>query len=115
MFIRNYRDVVAEDVEENAQGVTVRWVISQEDGAPNFVMRVFGLDLDGYTPFHEHEWEHEVFVLSGEGVVLNAQGTENPIRKGDIVFIPGNEKHQFKNTGEQLLEFICLIPITNSS
>jgi quercetin dioxygenase-like cupin family protein len=39
-------------------------------GAPNFVMRLFEIDPDGYSPFHTHAWEHEVFVLEGEGTVL---------------------------------------------
>ena len=38
-------------------------------------------------------------------------GQEHKVCKGDVVFIPGDEMHQFKNTGRQLFEFICLIPI----
>jgi mannose-6-phosphate isomerase-like protein (cupin superfamily) len=26
------------------------------------------------------------------------------------VFIPSNEKHQFRNTGKKLLKFLCLVP-----
>jgi quercetin dioxygenase-like cupin family protein len=111
MLIRNYRDVAAEDVEEDAEGVKLRWVISKDDGAPNFAMRVFELRLNGHTPRHAHEWEHEVFILSGEGSVFDSNGQEHKVRKGDVVFIPSNEMHQFKNTGRQLFEFICLIPI----
>jgi mannose-6-phosphate isomerase-like protein (cupin superfamily) len=29
---------------------------------------------------------------------------------GTAIFIPPDETHQFKNTGEQLLRFICVIP-----
>ena len=111
MLIRNYRDVAAEDVEEDAEGVKLRWVISKDDGAPTFAMRVFELRLNGHTPRHAHEWEHEVFILSGEGSVFDVNGQEHKVHKGDVVFIPGNEMHQFKNTGRQLFEFICLIPI----
>ena len=112
MLIRNYRDVVAEDVEEeDAESVKIRQVISKGDGAPHFAMRVFELRLNGHTPRHSHEWEHEVFILSGDGSVLDSNGKEHKVRKGDVVFIPSNEMHQFKNTGRQLFEFICLIPI----
>jgi quercetin dioxygenase-like cupin family protein len=45
-------------------------LITKEMGAPNFVMRLFEIDPDGYSPFHTHAWEHEVFVLEGEGTVL---------------------------------------------
>lgn len=112
MLIRNYREVAAEDVEEeDAESVKIRQVISKDDGAPHFAMRVFELRLNGHTPRHSHEWEHEVFILSGEGSVFDSNGQEHKVHKGDIIFIPSNEMHQFKNTGKQLFEFICLIPI----
>ncbi|MBC8235035.1 cupin domain-containing protein [bacterium] len=111
MLIRNYLDVPAKDVEEDAEGVKIRQVISKNDGAPHFVMRVFELRLNGHTPRHAHEWEHEVFILSGEGSVFDSSGQEHKVCKGDVVFIPGDEMHQFRNTGRQLFEFICLIPI----
>jgi hypothetical protein len=38
----HYSDVVKEPVElEGAEGVSVRWVINEADGAKNFAMRVF--------------------------------------------------------------------------
>jgi len=27
-----------------------------------------------------------------------------------VLFIPADEKHQFKNTGSQAFKFMCLIP-----
>ena len=42
----HYREVPPDPVgEEGASGLTVRWVISEKDGAPNFSMRVFEVDL----------------------------------------------------------------------
>jgi len=96
-------------VEEDAKGVKMRRVIAEEDGAPHFIMRVFELEPDGYTPLHSHEWEHEVFILSGEGKVTSAEG-KHKVRADDVVFVPGNEMHQFRNIGEQPFKFICLIP-----
>jgi len=110
MFIRNYQDVNLESVEEEgAKGVKVRWVISEKDGAPNFAMRVFEVEAGGFTPYHTHQWEHEVFIKNGEGIVVS-EGKELPFKPGDVIFIPPEEPHQFKNTSDKKLEFLCLVP-----
>lgn len=110
MKIAHYKEISPDPVgEEGALGVTVRWVISQKDGAPNFSMRVFEVAPGGHSPYHKHPWEHEVFILEGSGVLV--QGDEEfPLSKGDVLFIPPGEEHQLKNTSEKELEFICLIP-----
>jgi quercetin dioxygenase-like cupin family protein len=104
--VRDFRDVEAQDVYD---GVTMRVVIGPDDGAPYFNMRVFEVPPGGTTPHHSHWWEHEVFVLSGQGFVKTEQG-DQPIRHGSTVFVPGDEMHQFANTGQDALRFICLIP-----
>lgn len=110
MIIGNYQEVNLEPVEEEgARGVKVRWVISEKDGAPNFAMRVFEIEPKGFTPYHQHEWEHEVFVKDGEGIVVS-EGKEFPFKPGDVIFIPPDEIHQFKNTSDKKLEFLCLVP-----
>jgi len=110
MLIRNYREVEEKIVEEEeAKGVRMRRVIAEEDGAPHFIMRLFEVAPDGYTPLHSHEWEHEVFILSGEGEVTGSEGKRR-VKKDDVVFVCGNEIHQFRNIGEQPFKFICLIP-----
>ncbi len=53
--------------------------------------------------------EHKAFILSGRGVVIGEDGEEE-ISPGDVVFVPQDEEHQFRNTGEEELKFLCLIP-----
>ncbi len=105
----NYSDVEAKEVGKGCKGVTIRWLVTKEMGAPHFAMRMFEVEPEGHTPLHSHEWEHEVFVLEGEGMVLGASGEEK-IKHGDVIFMPAAERHQFKNTGEGTLRFLCLIP-----
>ena len=93
-------------------GVIKREVINAEDGAPRFCMRVFEVEPGSSTPSHSHWWEHEVFVLSGEGVVAGEQG-ETPLTKESVVFVPPDEQHCFKNNGNEILRFICVIPFEN--
>jgi quercetin dioxygenase-like cupin family protein len=112
MFKTQYTDVEHVRVEEDgAAGVSMRWVIAEKEGADNFALRVFTVEPGGNTPLHTHDWEHEIFVLKGNGSVFS-KGEHVPIRAGDAIFIAPNELHQFKNTDGIELEFICLIPIT---
>lgn len=104
----HYQTVRAEQ-EEGLPGVSVRWAIGKNVGAPNFVARVIDVESGRATPFHTHDWEHEVFVLEGEGNVRDAQ-RETPIGPGSCIYVEPNEIHQFINTGDAVLRFICIIP-----
>ena len=92
-----------------AKGVTVRLVIGKDDGADNFSMRIFEIAPGGHTQKHAHDWEQEMFVHSGEGEVFG-NGRWNPVKPGDVVFVPNNEDHQARNSGTQPLVLVCLIP-----
>ncbi|MFW6126470.1 MAG: cupin domain-containing protein [Chloroflexota bacterium] len=107
MKIHHYHDV---QELHDAPGVVRRVVIGAEHGAPRFVMRVFELAPGSSTPFHSHWWEHEVFVLSGEGL-FKCNGSETPVRAGMAVFVAPEEQHCFSNTGGDTLRFICVIPL----
>ena len=94
---------------EGAQGVRMRMLIGPDEGAEVFYMRHFEVAPGGHTPHHAHDYEHEVLILKGAGIVKSAQGDTN-CKAGDVVWMPPNEKHQFLNSGTEPLEFICLIP-----
>jgi quercetin dioxygenase-like cupin family protein len=108
--IFHYSDIKAEKArEEGASKLKVRWLITRDMGAPNFAMRLFEMEPGGHSPMHAHPWEHEVFILEGEGVVVGAQG-EKRFKPGDVVFVLPNEKHQFRNDGSKTVKFLCLVP-----
>ncbi|MDD3539624.1 MAG: cupin domain-containing protein [Atribacterota bacterium] len=109
MKVIDYHQVPLEEVSGEAKGVKVRWLISDKDKAKNFAMRLFEVEAGGFTPVHSHDWEHEVFVLEGEGEV-NIEGKVYPIKKDSVVLVEPAQKHTFQNTGEGLLKFLCLIP-----
>jgi quercetin dioxygenase-like cupin family protein len=110
MKINNYERVPAQPVQmEGAAGCHVRWLVDERDGAPTFAMREFEVAPGGHTPRHFHDYEHEVFVLEGAGIVVEG-AVEHPLRAGDVVLVKPNEIHQFRNTGDRPLKFLCLIP-----
>ena len=110
MKVSPSQEVPSQPVEmEGASGCSVRWLVGEPDGAPNFAMRQFEVAAGGFTPRHSHPYEHEVYVLAGEGVVFEGN-RQHTIRAGDVVFVAPDEVHQFRNTGEQPLRFLCMIP-----
>ncbi len=107
--------VEAENVTmEGARNVKVRRLISDGDGATGFLMRKFEVGPGGVTPLHTHSWEHEVYILSGDGVLVY-EGEEKPFSSGHFIFVPGGRLHSFANTGDGVLEFLCMVPATAKS
>jgi quercetin dioxygenase-like cupin family protein len=102
--------VPAEAVEiEGARGVRRAVLVSDRDGAPNFAMRLFQIDPGGHTPYHQHAWEHEIFVVGGRGWLRGGDG-ERELLPGASIFIPGGEMHQFRAGEDTTLDFLCMIP-----
>ena len=112
MKVEKSANIASQTVDlDGAKGVQIRWLISREDGAPNFAMRMFELQPGGHTPLHAHPHEHEVFILEGNGVVLD-QGQQRPIGAEDVIFVPGGVEHNFQNTDDSVLRMLCLIPMS---
>jgi len=109
MKVFPYKDVEAKDAGEGTAKLTIRWLISKDAGADRFAMRLFEMKPSGHSPLHSHPWEHELYILEGEGLAIGG-AEERKVKLGDAVFIPPNEKHQFKNNGKRRLRFLCLIP-----
>jgi quercetin dioxygenase-like cupin family protein len=98
---------------KGAKNVKLRWLINEKDGAKNFAMRYFEIEKGGYTPFEQHWNEQEMFILEGEGILLDKEKNEEKLKIGDVIFVPSWEWHQFVNTGSDVLKFICVIPLKN--
>jgi len=95
---------------EGAKDVDIRWLISKEDGAENFALRMFEVQPGGHTPLHTHPQEHEVFIIEGRGTLVY-EGQEYDFDAEHTIFVPPNQEHRFMNTGDSLLRMLCIIPI----
>ena len=104
----SWNDVPAQDVPGHP-GVTIRWLIAKNEGAPNFCMRMFELQPGSSTPYHTHDWEHEMFILEGIGEVNDGEKLR-PVKKWDFVLIPANDEHNIKNVGDEILRLLCFVP-----
>lgn len=88
---------------------TMKVLVGPEEGWKGNYMRVFELGAYGNTPKHSHDWPHINYIIEGEGTLF-LNGVENPIKAGSYAFVPPNELHQFKNTSDKKLKFICIVP-----
>lgn len=113
MLVRKIDETPARPMDmAGAKGVAMRLMVGRGDGAPTFAMRHFEVAPGGHTPKHQHNYEHEVLIIEGRGEVTGGPGGERdqPIAAGDVIFMPANELHQFRNTGDGPLRFMCMVP-----
>lgn len=96
--------------DEGAEGASIRWVIDEHPhGAPTYRLRVIEVEAGGHTPHHDHWFEHENYVISGTGEVQIGDEVR-AIEAGDVIFVPPHTEHQYRNTGDEPLKFLCGIP-----
>ncbi len=100
-------DITPETMVEKGRA-TVRWLLGEPEGAPNFEMRYFSLTGPISTDWHNHQWEHQVFVIKGSGKFRSAD-KEVDLGPGSAVFVAPGEQHHFICTGE-CFDFICVVP-----
>ena len=110
MIVKTYTAVPAEAVTmAGAENVTIRWLLGKDSPAPNFFLRLFEVLPGGHSPYHSHSSEHEIFILEGRGRI-NAKGKSFPVGAGSFALVEPNEEHQFENSGDTVLRFLCLVP-----
>lgn len=108
MLIKDVSAVQAEPVQE---GIRIRWLITGDEGAPNFAMRIIEIDPGITFKPHHHPYEHEIYVLAGAGVVTGPDDDLGAMAPDKFLFVPPDEVHGYRNTGSTTLKFICVIPI----
>jgi len=92
--------------EEGAYNVKVKYLLHKGVGAKNLQLRLFKIDVEGYTSLEKHAHEHEVFILQGTAL-LRGRNQEITVGPRSVIFIPSFEEHQFKNIGDEPVEFLC--------
>ena len=111
VFEKSDRNLIEETNPMGGTGLLQLDVLVEADNKP--------AKLESYTKavlqpgasvgYHKHEGESEYyFILSGTGV-YNDNGTEIPVKEGDITFTPGGTGHGITNNGDLPLEFMTLI------
>lgn len=100
-------DITPDELKEKGR-VTVRWLLGEPEGSPNFEMRYFSLSGNIATEWHNHDWEHQVFIIKGKGK-LRTPDHEVELVAGSAVLVAPGEQHHFICDGN-IFDFICVVP-----
>ncbi len=92
-----------------ADCATRQILIGTDENSPNFHMRYFAVQPGGHTSLDQHSHEHGVYVLHGRAR-LRLGDDEHELNAGDVVYIPGNQVHQFFASGQEPFGFLCVVP-----
>ncbi len=110
MTVVKYQNIKLSKVEmEGAKGTSKDNVIGKPEGWPEHTLRVFRLQPGGYTPRHQHDWEHVNYIISGGGRLRIGEELFD-LKEKDFAFVPPNAEHQFENPHDEDFEFICIVP-----
>jgi len=107
MYVTSVERVRESNVDlEGACKVKVKYLLHKDVGAKRLQLRLITVDVGGYTPLEKHAHEHEVFMLKGKALVRGGE-QEVEVKAGNVIFISSFEEHQFKNIGDEPVEFLC--------
>jgi quercetin dioxygenase-like cupin family protein len=112
VFLVNAKNVPVEDlIKQGAKDVKVQYLIDEQHGSNRFSLRLYTVPKGGHTPLDQHGHEHQVYVLSGRGLLRETeqnQSAPKELRQGDVIFVPSNAIHQFLNEQVEPFVFLCV-------
>lgn len=88
-------------------GANERRLVSEEDGAEHFHVRVIEILPSGFIPPHQHEHEHCAIMLEGKCVVV-CGGKEKTAEEDSVIFIPANVMHSWHNKTSKYAVFFLV-------
>jgi len=83
-------------------------LVGPNEGAPNFALRRFRMEVGGGIPAHTNEVEHEQYVLRGRARIMIG-GDAHDVKADDTLYIPAGVPHSYEVV-EGPFEFLCVVP-----
>ena len=112
IFVNNLKTVSDQKWISTDKYPGVRWkfLIDKDfNGSTGLSLGYAEIAPGGDLTLHYHSPDEIYVITSGEGI-LNKSGKLEKIKKGDVVYIGGNEKHALKNDGKETLKFYWIFP-----
>ena len=88
-------------------GNTYTILVSSEDTAGRYSLIDMYVPPGGGPPAHRHDCEESFTVLEGE-IEATFRGEKVTVRAGQVIQIPANAPHQFRNNSAQPARLLCL-------
>jgi len=117
IFVKNLESVSNQEWSTTEKYPGVRWkflIDSDYTKSSGLSLGFAEIDPGGDLILHYHSPDEIYVVTDGVGT-LNKSGELEEIKKGDVVFIGGNEKHALKNNGKEVLKFYWIFPTDSFS
>lgn len=110
MYIDHVKNIPQQEMNAPVLLNVVKQVlVGPDQGWQDWVMRLFTLGENGYSPCHVHPWPHINYIVSGKGILL-LDGKEHCLEAGSVAYVPDGIEHQFKNYSQDDFVFICIVP-----
>ena len=110
MIISHEQEILATDIDsKEVRNAAMKVLVGESEGWTDYVMRIVELGPDGHSPRHKHPWPHINYMVEGSGM-LYVDGDEHPVKAGSFAFVPAGAEHQYKNSGQGMFRFICIVP-----
>ncbi len=111
MYRTNVRSIKAVRFGEiGSMRVTMKQLVGKEDGAEKTALHEIKVLRGGRTSVHSHNWQHQMLVTSGSGVLVIG-GKRVPIKEGDVLVIERDEEHGFEQKGRAPLVMLTVTPL----
>ena len=117
IFVKNLESISDQGWSTTEKYPGVRWkflIDSDYTKSSGLSLGFAEIDPGGDLILHYHSPDEIYVVTDGVGT-LNKSGELEEIKKGDVVYIAGNEKHALKNNGKEVLKFYWIFPTDSFS
>ena len=88
-------------------GNTYTILVSGEDSAGRYSLIDMYVPPGGGPPPHRHDFEESFTVMEGE-IEATFRGETVTVKTGQVIQIPANAPHQFRNSSAQAARLLCL-------
>ena len=112
IFVKNLKSISNQEWQTTEKYPGVRWkflVDADYTNSSGLSLGFAEIASGGDLTLHYHS-PAEIYVITNGKGTLNKSGSLEEVKKGDIVYIAGNEKHALKNNGNETLEFYWIFP-----
>jgi quercetin dioxygenase-like cupin family protein len=112
IFVKNLKSISNQEWQTTEKYPGVRWkflIDADYTNSSGLSLGFAEIASGGDLTLHYHS-PAEIYVITNGKGTLNKSGKLEEIKKGDIVYIAGNEKHALKNNGNETLEFYWIFP-----
>jgi len=112
IFVKNLTSVSNQEWSSTEKYPGVRWkflIDADFTGSSGLSLGFAEIEPGGDLTLHYHS-PNEIYIVTDGTGVLNKSGELEEIKKGDVVYIGGNEKHALKNEGKETLKFYWIFP-----